>query len=161
MTLNPDKCFFGKEEIPFWEMIISKEGLKPDPEKVSALTYASRPRSKDELHSFLCMVQSNKDFIPNVASKTINLRKRLRKHHRFRWNKECQREFEDLKDAFREDTLLTLCVWLIFQPTYHEPRRNFCKITKRGCPVSPRIAHYLFSFFCFAVYPVLTWHMYC
>ena len=106
MTLNPDKCFFGKEEIPFWGIIIFKEGLKPDPEKVSALRYASQPRSKDELRSFLCIVQSNKDFLPNLARKTINLRKRLRKHHRFTWNKECQREFEDLKAPFRQDTLL-------------------------------------------------------
>ena len=98
VILNPDKCFFGKEEIPFWGMIISKQ--------VSALRYVSRPRSKDELRSFLCMVQSNKDFIPNLARKTINLRERLRKHNHFTWNKECQREFEDLTDAFRQDTLL-------------------------------------------------------
>ena len=83
MTLNPDKCFFGNREIPFWVMIISKDGLKPNPEKVSALRYASRPRSKDELCAFLYMVQSNTGFIPNLARKTINLCKRLQKHHRF------------------------------------------------------------------------------
>ena len=83
-------------------MIIFKEGLKPDPEKVSALRYASRPRSKDKLRSFLCMVQSNKDFIPNLARRTINLCKRLWKHNHFTWNKECLREFADLKDALEK-----------------------------------------------------------
>ena len=106
MTLNPDKCMFDKEEIPFWGLRVCKDGIKPDPEKVKALQHASRPRSKDELQSFLCMIQSNKDFIPDLASKTMNLRMRTKKHSRFTWDKECQREFDRLKVAFREDTLL-------------------------------------------------------
>eukprot|EP00112_Aurelia_sp_Birch-Aquarium-sp1_P021838 Seg5974.1 transcript_id=Seg5974.1/GoldUCD/mRNA.D3Y31 product="Retrovirus-related Pol polyprotein from transposon 17.6" protein_id=Seg5974.1/GoldUCD/D3Y31 len=33
MTLNPDKCMFDKEEIPFWGLRVCKDGIKPDPEK--------------------------------------------------------------------------------------------------------------------------------
>ena len=57
LTLNPNKCIFKKSEIPFWGMIVSKDGVRPDPSKVQALKDASRPRTKNELMSFLCMVQ--------------------------------------------------------------------------------------------------------
>ena len=34
-------------------------------------------------------------------------------------------------------------------------------LLSKGVSGDPRIAHYLFNFFCFAVYSVLTSHMYC
>ena len=38
LTLNPEKCIFMKKEIPFWGLLITSEGIKPDPSKVSAFT---------------------------------------------------------------------------------------------------------------------------
>jgi hypothetical protein len=43
MTLNVEKCLFGKDSIPFWGLRISSEGLKPDPKKVESLRSATRP----------------------------------------------------------------------------------------------------------------------
>ena len=51
MTLNLNKCLFEKDEIPFWGLIVSKDGLKPDPKKVSSLKAASAPTNKAELSS--------------------------------------------------------------------------------------------------------------
>ena len=80
MTLNLEKCLFMKPKIPFWGMVITKEGIMPDLEKVWALQRASRPRTKEELMSFLCMVQSNHDFIEGIAQKSEHLRKLTKKH---------------------------------------------------------------------------------
>ena len=33
LTLNPSKCVFGLTEVKFWGMLISKDGVRPDPEK--------------------------------------------------------------------------------------------------------------------------------
>ena len=66
LTLNPEKCEFGKAEIKFWGLIISKDEVRPDPEKVHSLENIARPQSKDELVSFLCMMQLNAEFIPNT-----------------------------------------------------------------------------------------------
>lgn len=43
LTLNPRKCKFLKEEIPFWGMIILGSGVRPDPRKVEALREATHP----------------------------------------------------------------------------------------------------------------------
>ncbi len=106
MTLNLDKCMFHKSEVPFWGMLVNKDGVRPDPEKVEALKQATPPRNKQELVSFLCMIQSNKDFIPLISRETSHLRQLTKKGRRFKWTKECQREFETLKDRFSEEMLL-------------------------------------------------------
>ena len=74
MPLNADKCQFYKHEVPFWGFLINEGGAWPNPETVEALRQATRPETKEELISFLCMVQSNKDFVPNIAQNTQHLR---------------------------------------------------------------------------------------
>ena len=83
--------------------LVSEDGIRPDPEKVKALKYAARPQNKRELISFLCMVQSNKDFIPFIAKKSSHLRALTKSGKNFKWSKDCQREFVELRNAFSED----------------------------------------------------------
>ncbi len=106
MTLNINKCMFHKSQVPFWGMLVDGDGVRPDPEKVKALKFATRPLNKHELVSYLCMIQSNKDFIPFIAQKSAHLRALTKKGSRFKWDKHCQREFEELRDAFSEDMLM-------------------------------------------------------
>ena len=74
LTLNPNKCHFGCRETKFWGIIYSTEGMKPDPAKVNTLKYISPPSNKDDLISFLSMMQSNADFIEKFTQKAIPLR---------------------------------------------------------------------------------------
>ena len=106
MTLNPDKCIISEDQIPWWGMMISKDGISPDPSKIDALKHMTPPRTRDEVKSLFCMLQSNKNFIPRLASKTINIRNLLKKDTDFSWNKKCQQEFEQIKKEFTKDILL-------------------------------------------------------
>ena len=96
VTLNPDKCVFGAKEIRFWGLIFSGEGVRPDPEKVDALIDLPPPKNKEDLVSFLCMMQSNSDFIPDFAKRASVLRELTKKSARFHWNKEHQSCFKSL-----------------------------------------------------------------
>ncbi len=106
LTLNKDKCKFGAKEIKFWGMIISAAGIRPDPEKVEALSHLTTPRNKEELISFICMMQSNSDFIEGFSQKASTLRELTKKGVRFKWEKRHNEAFHALIDAFREDVLL-------------------------------------------------------
>ena len=106
LTLNPDKCLFNRTEIPFWGMIISGDGVRPDPEKVRALREASHPESKSELMSFLCMLQANSEFIPQLSKETVHLRELTQQARRFKWNDKCQKEFERLRELLSDQALL-------------------------------------------------------
>ena len=69
LTLNPDKCRFDKKEIPFWGMIISGDGVRPDPSKVEALQNATRPESKSELMSFCACSKQTQNLFPTCPKK--------------------------------------------------------------------------------------------
>ena len=106
LTLNYDKCMFKKQDIPFWGMRITSEGVIPDPKKVEALKKATRPRNKAEVMSFLCMLQSNSEFMPQLSQHTSNLRELTKKTSNFKWTNECNTEFKKLKELLYEDSLL-------------------------------------------------------
>ena len=71
LTLNPKKCSFAKTGIAFWGMIFSSSRVRPDFEKIEALENLPPPKNKSELKSFICMMQSNSDFIPNFSKRTF------------------------------------------------------------------------------------------
>ena len=106
LTFNPPKCFFGRKEISFWGMIFGSEGVRPDPAKVEALEYITPPNSKEELISFLCMMQSNSDFIASFSRKSATLRELTKGNVHFKWESKHQTCFEDLIKSFKRDTLL-------------------------------------------------------
>ncbi|CAB4029394.1 Hypothetical predicted protein, partial [Paramuricea clavata] len=100
ITLNPSKCTFGATEIEFWGLRIGSARVRPDPGKVEALKHITPPRSKEELISFLCMMQSNADFIPNFAQHAAKLRELTKKNSRFTWTKEHHAAYEALIERF-------------------------------------------------------------
>ena len=106
LTLNQEKCIFASDEIHFWGMIFSSDGMRPDPEKVEALNFITAPTNKDELISFLCMMQSNADFVENFAQKAAELRELTHKNAHFKWKPIHQKCFDNLVQSFKKTTLL-------------------------------------------------------
>ena len=106
LTLNASKCEFGQSEIEFWGMRIGEYGIQPDPAKVEALEHLKPPNTKEELVSFLCMLQSNADFIQNFAKKSAILRELTKGSRKFIWEKKHDDCFNSLLKEFKKDTLL-------------------------------------------------------
>ena len=74
LKLNPEKCFFKLKRIPFLGVRITENGIQPDPNKVEFVKQATAPTSREELISFLSMIQSNSEFLLNLSSQTANLK---------------------------------------------------------------------------------------
>ena len=74
ITLNKEKCEFRKSEIYCLGQIIGKNGVKPDPDKVSAVVNMEAPQNVSELRHFLGMVSQLGKFPPNLATVTEPLR---------------------------------------------------------------------------------------
>ena len=87
-------------------MIISAAGIRPDPEKIEALNHLTTPKNKEELISFICMMQSNSDFIEGFSQKASTLRELTKKGVKFRWEKKHNEAFRTLIESFRKDVLL-------------------------------------------------------
>ena len=79
LKLNRSKCVFGITDLKFLGHIISKRGIEPDPEKVSATVDIPLPTNKKELQRFLGMVNYLRKFLPNLSDVSAPFRKLLEK----------------------------------------------------------------------------------
>ena len=57
------KCEFWLEEIVFLGHVVTKEGIKVDPQKVKAITKWSRPTNVTEIRSFLSLAGYYQRFV--------------------------------------------------------------------------------------------------
>jgi len=67
LSLNPKKYFFAMIEFKFLGHIVSKAGVRIDPERVNAINKTNLPRNKTEVQSLIGKINFLKRFIPNFA----------------------------------------------------------------------------------------------
>ena len=75
VTLNKEKCEFNKSSVEFFGHIFSKDGVAPDPKKVSAIKNAVVPKDRKEVASLLGLANYCSRYIPNFATVVTPLRK--------------------------------------------------------------------------------------
>lgn len=67
LKLNKDKSQISMPAIHYLGHVLTKEGIKPDPKKVTAIVKMDQPKGKDDLHRFMGMVTYLSKFIPNYS----------------------------------------------------------------------------------------------
>ncbi|KAH9301894.1 hypothetical protein KI387_013477 [Taxus chinensis] len=89
--------------------IVSKRGLKIDPERVSAILMVYLPNHKKALQSFLGRIDFVRRFIPDFANLVKPLTSMVKKNMVFRWTKEGNNNFKAIKNAMSQaPTLINL-----------------------------------------------------
>ncbi|CAD6198484.1 unnamed protein product [Caenorhabditis auriculariae] len=101
------KCNFLMPEIRYLGHIIDKDGRRPDPEKVRAITKMPQPKDVQQLRSFLGMITYYGNFIDKMRQIRTPLDALLKKDTRFEWSPECQDAFKRVKDVLASPLLLT------------------------------------------------------
>ena len=114
LKLNPEKCFVKQEKIRFYGIVCGKEGIQPDPSKVSALKQMSSPTGRQELQTFLGLANYMGPFIPNLSALTAPLRELLKGNYQFQWSSAHQEAYEKVKDSVSNEVTLT----------YFDPRKE-------------------------------------
>ena len=94
------------EEVLFAGYRISKDGVKPDLEKVNGLKNFPQPTNVSEMRSFLGLVNQLCHFVPDMAHMTVHLRALLKKKNAFVWTQSQQEEFEKLKTVMCSDLVV-------------------------------------------------------
>ena len=101
ISLNPKKSNFALEEGKLLGHIISKDGIKIDPERVSAILKVGEPRSKKVIQSFLGKVNFLRRFVPSFAEIVMNITNMLKKGHEIKWNAEARKSFCEIKKQYQ------------------------------------------------------------
>ena len=97
LKLNKIKCVFGVNEFKFCGHIFSDQGVKADPDKISAITDMSLSKDATELRRFLGMITYLAKFVKNLSSKSSLLRKLLEKNTPWEWTNEHTKQFRDVQ----------------------------------------------------------------
>lgn len=79
VMLNWEKCDFSKETVKFLSHLVGKDGIRPDPSKVSAVKHITEPTDIHELQRFLGMVNQSGKYVPRRDELTHPLRELLSK----------------------------------------------------------------------------------
>ena len=78
----------------------------PDPKKVEAIKKMQAPQTKQQLQSFLGVVNYLAQFIKDMSQLTHNMRLPLKKNALFQWTESHEANFQRLKETITSDTCL-------------------------------------------------------
>ena len=86
MKLNKNKVKVRQAEVKFMGHMLSKDGLKPDPEKVvSAINNMPKPTSKAEVQTLLGFINYLSKFLPKLSDVSAPLRELTVGQSKFTW----------------------------------------------------------------------------
>ena len=108
LTLNGDKCQFSCSQLPFLGQIVTQDGVRADPDKVTAIQKVPAPQNVKDVRRFLGMVNQMGKFTPNLAERTKPFRDLLQKESDWIWGPAQQSSFEDLKKLLTSNPVLAL-----------------------------------------------------
>ncbi|KAL6728867.1 hypothetical protein Aduo_010600 [Ancylostoma duodenale] len=106
MKLKASKCEFAREGIKFLGFILSKDGIKPNPEKTKAIDEYPTPKNTTDIKAFLGMCSFFRRFVHNFASIASPLTALTKKDTPFIWTPECETAMILLKQALTTAPIL-------------------------------------------------------
>ncbi len=99
LTLNPEKCQFGVDQVDFYGNEISTKGTRPLQPKIDAFKSSKDPTNKSELKSLQGMCAHFNDMLPDKANITHGLSQLAKKYTDFKWTADHSKEVQALKDS--------------------------------------------------------------
>ncbi|KAG8472899.1 hypothetical protein CXB51_034781 [Gossypium anomalum] len=100
------KIEFWLREVGFLGHIVSGDGIRVDPSKISAIVDWKPPKNVTEVRSFLGLAGYYRRFVNGFSIIAAPITRLLRKDVKFEWTEECQQSFEELKKLLTEAPVL-------------------------------------------------------
>ena len=85
LHLNPDKVKINCKSMPFFGMMLTADGIKPDPKKVETIKKWPIPKNVTKLQSFLGSVNYLSGFIPGLSQLCKPFQALVKKSSEFLW----------------------------------------------------------------------------
>ena len=107
LRLKVEKCEFATEEVAYLGHVISKNGVKPDPDKIRAIENFQRPRKVRDLRGWLGLTSYYRRFVKSYSQIAKPLNLLLKKNAPFVWNEDCEISFNELKQKLVTPPILS------------------------------------------------------
>lgn len=110
IAINPVKCVFATNEMPFLGHVVDKNACRPNAERVAAIREWALPETKKQLQRFLGSVNFYHRFIPNAAamqSPLYDMTSAIKKQDgRLEWSAESRSCFDVCRQALADTARL-------------------------------------------------------
>lgn len=97
LKLNSKKCSLFQREVLYLGHVVSAEGIKTDPTKISAIQDRSKSRDKHEVRQCLGLCTYYRKFVQNFGKIAKPLHRLTENNTSFDWDPECQNALTELK----------------------------------------------------------------
>jgi len=105
--VNPDKCLWFQPAVTYLGFLITRDGIKPQPDKIQGIINKQRPKSQRDVHHFVGMVNFYRDLYPKRAETLAPLTDLCGQKTKFVWGNQQEEAFQKMKDILAQETLLT------------------------------------------------------
>ncbi|GFX05701.1 retrovirus-related Pol polyprotein from transposon 17.6 [Trichonephila clavipes] len=106
LKLSLSKCHLFRREVTYFGHIISIEGVRTDPDKISAVKDWNCPTNVHQLQSFFSLYTYYRKFVKNFSTIARPLHKLTEAKKKFVWTFDCNNAFNKLKDAITSAPIL-------------------------------------------------------
>ena len=115
LKVKPSKCQFAFEVLPFLGHVVSKDGLRKDPDKTRKVRDLVAPTTMKELRQFLGFANYFRAFIPSFSDIAYPLNQLLsgdnpRAKFEGKWTDSCSSAFDRIKQLLVNDVLRVIPV---------------------------------------------------
>lgn len=97
LKLNPEKCYFFKEQLNFLGYIVTKNGIQTDPAKIQKIIDYPVPKTVTQVRSFLGIASYYRRFIKNFAAIARSLHEQTKTKKKLPWTEKTTESFNLLK----------------------------------------------------------------
>jgi len=108
LFVKPEKCKWKVREVEFLGVVIGPKGVEMQKEKVEGVLNWPALRNVKEVQKFLGLTNYYRRFIKNFAKIVAPLYMLVRKEQKWKWEKEQEKVFEELKAVFTTEPVLAI-----------------------------------------------------
>jgi hypothetical protein len=123
--IQPDKFVFATDSVEYLGLIVTRDGVKPDPRKVQAIQKYSAPQNVRNVRSFIGLTIYYRRHVLNFSEIAKLLTSLTKKDVVFEWKNEQQKAFDKLKHILSTEPLL-------IYPDFSQPFILACDASTQG-----------------------------
>jgi hypothetical protein len=107
MQVNAGKCKWFNHKVTYLGFIITRDGIKPQPEKIQGILNMRRPTTQRQVRRFVGMVNFYRDLYPKQSETLAPLTNLCGQNKKFYWSEEHELAFNNIKHQMAQETMVT------------------------------------------------------
>jgi len=108
LYIKPEKCIWKVKEVDFLSLVMEREGIKIQEDKVTGVLEWLMPKTVKDIQKFLGLANYYRRFVKDFVKIAKPLHKLVKKDKKWSWGEEQEKAFRELKRVFTTRPILVV-----------------------------------------------------